>query len=86
MISKTRHLCIATAAALLYATTVAAQENPGTREQEAACEADAFRLCGGYVPDAYRVERCLRQKKSALSAACRSAFQPSNGPVASRSK
>jgi hypothetical protein len=86
MISKTRRRCIAVAAALLCATPAAAQENRGTPEQRVACAPDAFRLCAGYIPDPTRVEQCLRQNKSDLSDACRSVFEQSAGPVASRSK
>ena len=86
MISKTRRRCIVLAAALLCATTASAQENRGTPEQRAACAPDAFRLCAGYIPDPARVEQCLRQSKPDLSDACRSVFEQSTGPVASRSK
>ena len=86
MISKTRRRCIALVAALLCATTAAAQENRGTPEQRAACAPDAFRLCAGYIPDPTRVEQCLRQSKSELSDACRLVFEQSAGPMASRSK
>jgi len=86
MISKTRRRCISLMAALLCATTASAQENRGTPEQRAACVPDAFRLCAGYIPDPTRVEHCLRQNKSDLSDACRSVFEQSAGPVASRVK
>ena len=86
MISKTGRPCIAVVAALLYATTPAAQENRGTPEQRAACAPDAFRLCAGYIPDPTRVEHCLRQNKSDLSDACRLVFEQSAGLVASRSE
>ena len=86
MISKTRRRCIALVAALLCATTAAAQENRGTPEQRAACAPDAFRLCAGYIPDPTRVEQCLRQSKLDLSDACRLVFEQSAGPVASRNK
>ena len=86
MISKTRRPCIAVVAALLCATPASAQENRGTPEQRAACAPDAFRLCAGYIPDPTRVEYCLRQNKSDLSDACRSVFEQSAGPVASRVK
>jgi hypothetical protein len=86
MISKAKRPCIAMLAALLCATTASAQENRGTPEQRAACAPDAFRLCAGYIPDATRVEHCLRQNKSDLSDACRSVFEQSAGPVATRSK
>ena len=86
MTSKTGRPFIAVVAALLCATAAAAQENRGTPEQRAACAPDAFRLCAGYIPDAARVEQCLRQSKSDLSDACRSVFEQSTGPVASRSR
>jgi hypothetical protein len=86
MISNTRRRCIALVAALLCATTAAAQENRGTPEQRAACAPDAFRLCAGYIPDPTRVEQCLRQSKPDLSDACRLVFEQSAGPVASRNK
>ena len=73
-------------ALLLCATAASAQDNRGTPEQRAACAPGAFRLCSGYIPDPTRVEHCLRQNKSDLSDACRSVFEQSAGPVASRSK
>ncbi len=52
-----------------------AEENRGSPEQRAACAPDAFRLCSAYIPDATRVEGCLRQNKLDLSEACRSVFE-----------
>jgi hypothetical protein len=86
MISKSNRLYIAAAAAFLCATSAFAQDNRGTPEQRAACAPDAFRLCVGYIPGPTRVEHCLRQNKSDLSDACRSVFDQSAGPVASRAK
>jgi hypothetical protein len=83
MISKSNCLSVAAAATFLCATSAFAQENHGTPEQRAACAPDAFRLCAGYIPDLTRVEHCLRQNKSD---ACRSVFEQSAGPVASRVK
>jgi hypothetical protein len=74
VISKIR-LPIQALAVLLCATTASAQENRGTPEQRAACAPDAFRFCVGYIPDPTRVESCLRQNMSDLSAACRSVFE-----------
>src|SRR6185312_4250621 len=85
MISKTGRPFIAVVAALLCATTAAAQENRGTAEQRAACAPDAFRLCAGYIPDAAGVEQCLRQNQSELSDSCRSVFEQSGGVVAGTS-
>jgi hypothetical protein len=85
MISKTS-CSFGVLAMLLCATSAFAQDNRGTPEQRAACAPDAFRLCAGYIPDPTGVEQCLRQNKSDLSDACRSVFEPSAGPVASRTK
>ena len=84
MISKIR-LPIQVLAVLLCATTACAQENRGTPEQRAACAPDALRLCVSYIPDPSSVEQCLRWNESDLSDACRSVFEQSAGPVASRS-
>ncbi len=86
MISKTTRAQVAVLAALLCTSAASAQENRGTPEQRAACAPDAFRFCAGNIPDPSRVEQCLRQSKSDLSEACRSVFEQSAGPVASRSK
>jgi hypothetical protein len=70
--------------ALRHSRFCAGQSRPP--EQRAACAPDAFRLCSSYIPDPTRVEHCLRQNKFDLSDACRSVFEQSAGPVASRSK
>ena len=75
MASKTGRAFIEVLAALLCVTTASAQENLGTPEQRAACAPDAFRFCSSYIPDAVRVENCLRQRTADLSDACRSVFQ-----------
>jgi len=86
MISKSNRLLIAAAATCLCATSAFAQGNYGTPEQRAACTSDAFKLCSSYIPDATKVETCLRQNKSDLSNACRSVFEQGAGPVASKSR
>lgn len=53
-----------------------AQDKRGTPEQRAACMSDAFRLCSDDIPDADKVESCLRQHRPDLSETCRSAFEP----------
>ena len=61
---------------VLFCNTMAvAQDYRGSAEQRAACTPDAFRLCAGYIPEASKVELCLRQQKSELSEACRSVFK-----------
>ncbi|MFT4099177.1 MAG: hypothetical protein QM651_18800 [Rhodoblastus sp.] len=47
----------------------------GTAEQRAACEGDAFKFCGEDIPDAGKIEACLRAKLSQISPACRAQFK-----------
>jgi hypothetical protein len=86
MIWKSNCLSIAAAATFLCATSAFAQENYGAPEQRAACASDAFRLCSSYIPDATKVETCLRQNKSGLSNACRSIFEQRTSSVACKSR
>ncbi|MBW7971452.1 hypothetical protein [Bradyrhizobium sp. BR 10289] len=69
----------------LGSAAASAQENQGTAEQRAACTPDAFRLCSAYIPDPAGVEACLRQRKPALSEACKAVFeQASTGSARAR--
>jgi hypothetical protein len=58
--------------ALMLAPLPAAAQ--GTPEQRAACEGDAMRLCGDFVPDVQRITACMNQKRRYLSARCRAVF------------
>jgi hypothetical protein len=58
-------------ALLLAASPVSAQ---GTPEQRAACEPDAMRLCGEFVPDVERIKACMYRKRAQLTPACRVYF------------
>ena len=48
----------------------------GTAEQQQACTGDAFQFCGEFIPDAQRIEVCLRRNISRISPACRAQFRP----------
>jgi hypothetical protein len=72
-----RHSMAALVAAFFCTTTAFAQDNQGTPEQRAACVSDAFRFCSHSIPDAARVETCLRQRATDLSDECRSVFEQS---------
>ena len=48
----------------------------GTDAQREACTSDAFRLCSTAMPDAKRVESCLRDSSPRLSRACYDVFYP----------
>jgi hypothetical protein len=54
--------------ALLLAPAAASAQ--GTPEQRAACEGDAMRLCGAFVPDVDRITACMIQKRSFLTPRC----------------
>jgi hypothetical protein len=58
----------------LMATATAPAAAQGTPAQRAACENDAMRLCGNYVPDVQRITACMRAKRSQLSPRCRAHF------------
>jgi len=58
--------------ALLLAPSPASAQ--GTPDQRAACEPDAMRLCGEFVPDVERIKACMYRKRSQLSPACRVYF------------
>jgi hypothetical protein len=58
----------------------------GTEQQREACTPDAFRLCGQFIPDADRVEACLRGAGLGLSPACRAVFYPPASTSQSRSQ
>lgn len=80
-------------ALLAIATLVlpAAASAQGTPEQRAACTGDAFEFCGAEIPDATRVEACLRKNIRKISPACQSMFRPASSrarttPVASRAR
>jgi hypothetical protein len=66
------------AAILLLGAAVLAWSEPavaqGTPEQRAACEGDATRLCGEFVPDVQRITACMQAKRRYLSPRCRAVF------------
>jgi len=66
--------------ALAFILTVIAFSAPAptqayTQEEQQACQDDAFRLCGQFIPDEQRVKACLIGNMSRLSPACRRMFQ-----------
>jgi hypothetical protein len=56
----------------LFSIPAAAQ---GTPEQRAACQDDALRLCGQYVPDVERITTCMKQNVRHLNPGCRAVFE-----------
>ena len=67
----------ALALALGFASPAAAQ---GTPQQQQACQGDAVRLCGEFIPDVAKIKACMSRKRAQVSAACRAAIVgPSHG-------
>ena len=62
-------------ATLLGSGAALAQER-GSEAQREACTPDALRLCGQFIPDASRIESCLRDAGPRLSPACYVVFNP----------
>ena len=52
-----------------------------TQEEQAACQPDAFRLCGSEIPDVDRVTACMVARRAQLSPECRRFFGPDPEPA-----
>lgn len=67
-----------------FAVVLAILAQPGTShaytpEQQQACQPDAMRLCGEFVPNVDAITACMIQKKSQLSPQCRVFFRSGRG-------
>ncbi|WP_022722210.1 hypothetical protein [Rhodopseudomonas sp. B29] len=60
----------------VLSTGAALAQDQGTAAQREACTPDAFRLCAQFIPDASRIEGCLRAAGPRLSPACHVVFFP----------
>jgi hypothetical protein len=68
----------------LAALSVAALPTAGhayTPEEQAACQPDAFRLCGSEIPNIDRVTACMVAKRAQLSPECKRYFRADPQPV-----
>jgi hypothetical protein len=68
----------------LAALIVAALPTTGrayTPEEQAACQPDAFRLCGSEIPNIDRVTACMVAKRAQLSPECKRYFRADPQPV-----
>ena len=68
----------------LVALIVAAFPRAGhayTPEEQAACQPDAFRLCGSEIPNIDRVKACMVAKRAQLSPECKRFFRADPEPV-----
>jgi hypothetical protein len=71
-ISSLTLACAAVALALVLSARVVAAQ--GTPQQQQACQGDATRLCGEFIPDVAKIEACMSRKRAQLSPACRAAI------------
>lgn len=46
----------------------------GTAQQQQACQSDALRLCGEFVPDVAKIQACMSRKRAQVSPGCRAAI------------
>ena len=86
---QNRRSIMTVAAVLAFALMASAGASPaaaqGTPQQRAACEGDAMRLCGNYVPDVQRITACMHVKRSQLSPRCRAVFGGAKKKATARS-
>ena len=60
-------ISVATATTLFFMLAASAE----TPEERQACEIDAFRVCGAFIPDRDKVFACMANNQDQLSAPCR---------------
>ncbi|WP_047307524.1 hypothetical protein [Rhodopseudomonas palustris] len=72
----TPRLSVGVIAFTTFVGGAAVAQDQGTAAQREACTPDAFRLCGQFIPDASRIESCLREAGPRLSPACYVVFNP----------
>ncbi len=79
-----RHIGTLAWGVALAALIVAALPTVGhayTPEEQAACQPDAFRLCGSEIPNIDRVKACMLARRAQLSPECKRYFRPDPQPV-----
>ncbi len=65
---------IAVAAAFCF-TAASAMAQMGTKEEQAACKPDVYRLCKDFIPVTEKIVECLKQNRRKLSPRCRKVFR-----------
>lgn len=83
------------AAALLVGLSIATWASPaaaqrsddqGMQNAQNACQGDAQKLCGEFIPDRAKIASCLFKKKVELSPACRTVVFGSKSGVSRKAK
>jgi hypothetical protein len=70
----------------IFMTTAALSQSRSLQQETIACQDDALRLCGPYIPDHAKIHSCLLTYKAYISPACRAIVAPPHhqsalGPV-----
>jgi hypothetical protein len=69
-------LALSVALAALIVVALPRAGHAYTPEEQAACQPDAFRLCGSEIPNIDRVKACMVAKRAQLSPECKRFFRP----------
>src|ERR1700749_3541339 len=69
-------LALGVALTALSVTAFPTASRAYTPEEQAACQPDAFRLCGSEIPNIDRVKACMLAKRAQLSPECKRFFRP----------
>jgi hypothetical protein len=75
MLTRTTRFAMLLGVALMAPLAAAPAGAQGTPEQRAACQDDAMRLCGQFVPDVARITACMHSNRRHLSPRCRAQFK-----------
>jgi len=81
--SSFRNVAPGAAATLALALSLSLLPTTGrayTAEEQQACQPDAMRICGAFIPDVDRITACMIQNKSQLSPECRKFFRAGPEP------
>jgi hypothetical protein len=54
----------------IFMTTAALSQSRSLQQETIACQEDALRLCGPYIPDHTKIHSCLVTYKAYISPAC----------------
>jgi hypothetical protein len=60
----------------IFMTTAALSQSRSLQQETIACQDDALRLCGPYIPDHAEIHSCLLTYKAYISPACRAIVAP----------
>lgn len=74
-----RKTSILTCVLLLAGATLAHGQSAPTREEQAACRADAMKLCSAHIGKPTEMNACLKANKPNLSAPCKKVIESRGG-------